>query len=170
MRFKDLLILHTGKDGGPESHVDGLWLLRWKAVCTVALLRFKEGSREAYHSHAFHSVSWLLRGKLEEHRSDGHVTTYNPSLKPILTRRTTTHKVYGRTPTSWVLTLRGPWKNEWVEILPDRGTIQLTHNRVEIPRQDLPSSLETAASKEMTLCTRSLPSSKLDAAPAANRP
>lgn len=63
-------ILKYGKDGGPESTVWGYWLIEWKPVFSVALLCFENGSREAYHSHAFDSVSWLLKGQLVEHNLD----------------------------------------------------------------------------------------------------
>ena len=67
MRFGDVLLFHTGKDGGPESKVDGYWLFRHKRLFTVALLRFSKGSREAYHSHAFNAVSWVLTGAPSSH-------------------------------------------------------------------------------------------------------
>lgn len=40
-------------DGGKESGVVGYFLLEWKKVFSIGLLRFSKGSRENYHSHAF---------------------------------------------------------------------------------------------------------------------
>ena len=132
MRFRDLLICETGKDGGPKSRVDGFWLIRAKSLFTIALLRFDRGSREAYHSHAFNCISWVLSGGLEEHMHDGEVLIHRPGLKPIITKRETFHKVYGLEGSNWVLTFRGPWANRWREITEDGRDITLTHNRVEV--------------------------------------
>jgi hypothetical protein len=133
MRIGDVLIWEDGKDGGPESKVFGKWIFRIKSLFTMAVLRFDEGSREAYHAHAFNCVSWVLRGELEAHMFDGTVNTYRPSFRPIVTRRDTFHKVYGRAPATWVFTLRGPWVNQWKEYIPESSKmVTLTHNRKEI--------------------------------------
>lgn len=121
------------KDGGPLSTVWATFFPEWKKLFTVGLLRFEDGSREAYHSHAFNSISWLLKGQLIEDRIDGckgKLTTFLPSLKPIITTRDNMHKVSsaGR---SWVFTLRGPWADTWKEYTPD-GPVTLTHGRKEI--------------------------------------
>lgn len=138
MRIGDSLFMETGKDGGPKSRVEGFWFIRIKWLCTVALLRFGEGSREAFHSHAFNSWSWLLTGSLMEHvitGASGRVTTYEPSWRPIRTLRTTLHKVYGLCDSNWVLTFRGPWADTWEEIDEKGDLVVLTHNRVEVSRR-----------------------------------
>lgn len=123
-------LLHWGKDGGPNSKVWGFWLVGIKSLFSLALLRFDPGSREAYHSHAFNCVSWVLRGELHEHHMDGTVD-FHCSGKRITTKRETFHKVYsvGR---SWVLTLRGPWAKTWREYTSERGVVVLTHGREEV--------------------------------------
>lgn len=136
MKFCEL-----AKDGGPESHVWGYWLLEIKSLFSIVLLRFENGSRDAYHNHAFNCISWVLKGELAEHVGaittdpDGnfpeftHGITYNyrPSLKPVFTYRTTNHKVvsYGRT---WVLSFRGPWAKTWKETV-NGEEIVLTEGR-----------------------------------------
>lgn len=127
------------KDGGPESHVWGYWLVEIKSLFSIVLLRFEDGSRDAYHSHAFNSISWVLRGYLAERffRSNQYtgipypdVNIYRPSFSPVLTYRTTNHKVvsYGRT---WVLSFRGPWSKIWKETVAGRE-ITLTSGRKEV--------------------------------------
>lgn len=122
------------KDGGLESHVWGYFLIEWKAVFSIVLLRFERGSREAFHSHAFHAVSWLLRGKLQEQilDADGLVADihwYTPSLWPIWTPRDRFHKVIA-CERSWVLSFRGPWTNQWREFVQKTGRfLTLTHGR-----------------------------------------
>ncbi len=109
--------LNLTKDGGPESTVWAYWLFEAKRFCSVALLRFEDGSRDAYHDHAFNSISWVLAGELNEIRigwdSPG-LYTHTPSWRPILTSRTHLHKVVSRGRT-WVLTFRGPWARTWHE-------------------------------------------------------
>lgn len=127
-----VLFCEHGKDGGPESRVFGFWLFRWKRLCTIALLRFEDGTRDAYHSHAFNSISWVLKGKLVEDNMDGSLNTYTPGLKPVLTKRDTFHRVtsIGRT---YVLTFRGPWAKTWNEYIPaTQKYVTLTHGRKAI--------------------------------------
>lgn len=117
------------KDGGPFSRVWGFFIIEAKRLFSVVLLHFADGSREAYHSHAFNAVSWVLKGKLVEHEINGKVNVYTPSLKPIYTPRSMFHKVVSDGDT-FVVSFRGPWANEWQEYLPDkRSFLTLTHGR-----------------------------------------
>lgn len=120
------------KDGGPDSNVTGYWLIEWKGLFSIALLRFSKGSREAFHNHAFNSISWVLKGWLQEYRLFGDELRsrhFLPSLKPIITTRDNLHKVYGEAPETWVLTFRGPWQKTWIEQFPDGRIVQLTDGR-----------------------------------------
>jgi hypothetical protein len=120
------------KDGGPESKVY-VWGLEIKSLFSVLALKFELGSREAYHSHAFNAISWVLKGGLNEHMLDGPTNYYGASRTPVVTRRATFHKVMGLGNPSWVLTFRGPWANTWLEFLPKaKRFITLTHGRKEI--------------------------------------
>ena len=118
------------KDGGEESLVWGYWLIEIKSLFSIVLLRFENGSREAYHNHAFNCFSWILWGHLIEYILDGPVISRGTSLLPFGTYRTTFHKVesVGRT---WVLSFRGPWSNTWKENI-DGEEITLTHGRVVV--------------------------------------
>jgi hypothetical protein len=123
-------VLHFGKDGGPESNVSGFWLVEIKRWFSIALLRFDHGSREAFHSHAFNSVSWLIKGCLVEQHLNDNINDYHPSFWPILTRRFTFHRVFSFN-TSWVLTFRGPWAKNWQEFNPKTQELSiLTNGRV----------------------------------------
>lgn len=117
------------KDGGPESTVTAYVLFEIKWLASVMLLRFDNGSRDAYHNHAFNAVSWLLRGELHESNLYSPSRGYIPSIRPIVTKRSTFHKVssLGR---SWALTFRGPWSKTWREYDLYRGRYTtLTHGR-----------------------------------------
>jgi len=123
----------VSKDGGPESTVTGYWLVEIKSLFSIGLLKFENGSRDAYHEHAFDCISWVLTGDLEEDFLLGHYRNYyRPSLKPVFTFRDTFHKVKSRG-TTWVFTIRGPWRDTWRECIPGKGFVTLTHGRKEMP-------------------------------------
>lgn len=125
------------KDGGPESKVTGYWLVEWKRVFSIVLLRFDSGSREIYHTHAFNACSWVLCGRVYEYHLSGLSKTFQlqfnvlkPSLLPVITLRTRLHKVFGIAPKTWILSFRGPWSSTWTEydIYSDETTV-LGHGR-----------------------------------------
>jgi hypothetical protein len=125
MRLRVLpgVTLHWGsKDGGPESRVY-MYGVECKGLCSALVLRFEDGSRDAYHSHAFASVSRVIGpGTLEEERI-GWDTPGKYKHIPgewVYTARTHLHKVVS-IGTTWVLTLRGPWTPTWTEV-SDRET------------------------------------------------
>jgi hypothetical protein len=139
-------LFRFGKDGGPESTVWGFWFIEIKPLFSIVLLCFENGTRDAYHNHAFSAVSWLLWGTQREEifpgpvlarhePQPGWVNIRRPSWRPIITRRTKFHRVYslGR---SWVLSFRGPWADKWVEFrpsVPGGGRyVNLTHGRKEL--------------------------------------
>lgn len=118
------------KDGGPNSTVTGYWLIEWKRFFSIVLLKFENGSRDEYHSHAFNSLNWILHGRVEEHSHQGFkVKNHFPGLKPILTKRSTFHRVFSFG-TTWVFSIRGPWSKTWLEYNPKTDEIiVLTHGR-----------------------------------------
>jgi hypothetical protein len=117
------------KDGGKESTVTGYWLIEAKSLFSICLLKFEGRSREAFHTHAFNAVSWVLKGQLEENFLDGSVRVHKPSLKPIFTPRNDFHKV-NSDGTTLALTFRGPWVDRWKEWLPKENRfVTLTHGR-----------------------------------------
>lgn len=102
-------------DGGSESGVRGFWLIEWKSLFSIVLLRFSPGSRrEVYHSHAFAAVTWWLRGDATEEHADGRAMRWRPSLLPKWTPRSTCHRIRPAR-TTWALSLRGPWRRTWLE-------------------------------------------------------
>lgn len=110
------------KDGGAESMVHGLFVVEIKSAFSIVLLRFEGKSREAFHSHAFNAISWVLRGKLVEEVIGGAVNEYPASRKPVLTPRTMFHKVSSDGIT-WAISFRGPWAEHWQEYLPEEDEL-----------------------------------------------
>lgn len=126
------------KDGGDESSVTGYFFIAIKPLFSIVLLRFDGASREAFHSHAFHCLSWVLKGELLEEMRDGRFYRHRRSIFPFLTTRKDFHKVSSVAPRSWVLSIRGPWAKTWFEHLPEEDRDRtLTHGRVEVAPQEL---------------------------------
>jgi len=102
-------------DGGKDSGVTAYFLFEIKWLASVALLHFRDGSREAYHSHAFNAVTLWLRGSVIESRIFGYFNRgFYASTQPYgpgefkYTSRSNMHKVISKGD-SWALTFRGPW-------------------------------------------------------------
>lgn len=122
-----------GKDGGSESTVSGFWLVELKNLFSVVLLKFEGKSRNAFHNHAFNSISWLLSGELHEYYASNPTrncpsNTYWFRFSPIITRRDTFHKVDSNG-TSWVLSFRGPWAKTWQDMPEGEAAQTLTWGR-----------------------------------------
>lgn len=127
-------IFGFGTDGGKTSGVTGFWFFEIKSLFSIALLHFNEGTRENYHSHAFNAYSWFIKGKVEEQHLGDKSIIWTPSIFPKYTPRHTFHRVKALAST-YVLTFRGPWSDEWFEYDPkNEEYIKLTHGRKVISR------------------------------------
>ncbi len=123
-------LFYTKPDGGNDSGVTGYFLIEWKILFSIGILKFNKGSREAYHSHAFNALTWWICGVADEVRKyPGAVVyrEYERSLKPKYTPRGNVHKVVAKTK-SWAFTIRGPWEDKWYEYKNGEKTT-LTHGR-----------------------------------------
>lgn len=122
-------------DGGKNSGVTGFFLIEWKKVFSIVLLKFSEEHRESYHSHAFNALTWWLMGGVVEERiyvdKPIEVKYYLPSIRPKFTPRNNLHRIisYG---TTWAISFRGPWSNTWKEFNNKSGETTLTHGRKEL--------------------------------------
>ena len=107
-------------DGGPESGVTGYWLIEWKSVFSIVLLGFtKNSKRNELHSHAFHALTWWLKGSVQEYYINGDLRLWRPSLRPKFTPRDLFHRVKPETTGgAWALSFRGPWASSWQEFNP----------------------------------------------------
>ena len=127
-------ILKWSKDGGPESPVDAFFIVEIKSLFSVALLRFNEGGREAFHTHAFNAWTWFISGDLVEEDINGEFHIYERNILPKITRRTKNHRVIANK-TSWCITVRGPWAKTWTEDTDTHHTV-LTHGRRIVEKRE----------------------------------
>jgi quercetin dioxygenase-like cupin family protein len=124
MRF-----LEKSHDGGKDSGVTGYFLIEIKSLFSIVLIRFRPGSREAYHNHAFNALTIWLNGKVKEYYLDGTVGNWHAGQFKW-TPRTCFHKIDAQG-TAWAISFRGPWKKYWNE--SRKGDIvTLTHGRIEV--------------------------------------
>ena len=121
-------VFYTKPDGGKDSGVKAFFLIEWKILFSIGILRFNEGTREAYHSHAFNALTWWLSGSVTEIKKDGTEKDFAPSFKPKYTSRDNCHKVKAHRKT-FALTLRGRWKDTWKEYKEGK-VLTLTHGRL----------------------------------------
>ena len=131
-------LFYIGKDGGKDSTVTGFWLIEIKSLFSIALLRFDNGSRDQFHSHAFNCISWVLHGKLREEifPPERYDNIYKAGIRPVITKRSTFHRVLSMG-TTWVLTFRGPWAKQWMEYDPNTHMSSvLTHGRKVVEEWD----------------------------------
>lgn len=123
-------LFHKSKDGGPDSNVTGYWLIESKSLFSIVLLRFKKGSREAFHTHAFHAISWILKGKMrEDTKFPDSTNMLVPSILPLFTPRERLHKVTGIADDTWAVSFRGPWNEVWYEYFSEGRWDTLTNGR-----------------------------------------
>ena len=124
--------LERCKDGGVDSPVDAYFLIEWKGLFSIALLKFNMGGRESYHTHAFDAYTCFLFGDLEEEDFNGSKYKYTFNLLPKFTPKAKNHRVVARRD-SWCFTLRGRWQDTWTEDNKDTGKhTTFTHGRVEV--------------------------------------
>lgn len=120
-------ILYVKPDGGKDSGVTGFFLIEWKVLFSIGLLKFNKGSREAYHNHAFNAFTWWVHGNVIEEKFNIGRKEFKPSFKPKFTPRDNCHKIVA-SETSFALTFRGPWLDYWYEI-KNGSKYFLTHGR-----------------------------------------
>ena len=123
-------IFYVKPDGGKDSGVTAYFLIEWKVLFSIGILHFKEGTREAFHNHAFNALTWWLKGDVTEIKLNDSEKGFKPSIVPKFTSRKNFHKVKANKDT-WALTFRGQWKDIWSEY-KNGSYIKLTHGRKEI--------------------------------------
>ena len=123
-------LFFKAKDGGKDSTVTGYWLIESKSLFSIVILRFDGFSRDAFHTHAFNSVSWLICGELQEKFKSNYrrLNLYLPSFMPIITKKDDFHKV-NSLGTSWVISFRGRWGKTWKEHTVKDDTYTLQNGR-----------------------------------------
>jgi len=145
-------LLTVTKDGGDESTVWAYWLVELKRWFSIALLCFENGSRDAFHTHAFRCVSFVLWGKLPEQHRDGRVIEYTPGVCPVFTRRETFHKVVSLAIAAWYNSAVSPAYKAWNTAVNLKDIRSLVNLQNFTPTDAAPASPST----DMTYQNRAL--------------
>lgn len=123
-------LFKVSHDGGKDSGVTGYWLIEWKPVFSIVLLKFNKGTRDAYHEHAFNALTIWIKGEVLEEYQDGSTAQVWKAGQCKYTPRSNFHRIKALK-TSWALCFRGRWLKSWKEELHGE-TYTLTHGRVKI--------------------------------------
>lgn len=124
-------LFSKASDGGKGSGVTGYFLVEIKSLFSIVLLHFSEGSREAFHSHAFNAWTYWLRGYVVERVFARAGARHFEAGEWKYTPRELMHKVEGGHGGAWAISFRGPWSSYWREFRDGKHII-LTHGRKEI--------------------------------------
>lgn len=112
-----------GKDGGPESTVTGFFVVEIKNLFSIVFLKFAQGTREAFHSHAFNAVTLWLKGEVCEEYPIKHelavfgIPWEHKYWRPgqlKYTPKGLSHRVRALVD-SYAISIRGPWDITWKE-------------------------------------------------------
>jgi hypothetical protein len=130
-----LKFFSKASDGGKDSGVTGFFFVEIKPLFSVVLLHFRNGTREAYHSHAFAALTLWLSGRVIEHRIryqelygvDYEESTPYRAGQLKYTSRDNMHKVESLGDT-YALSIRGPWAKTWKEFKGGK-VVTLTNGR-----------------------------------------
>jgi hypothetical protein len=79
-------VFYKKPDGGKDSGVTAYFLIEWKILFSIGVLRFKKGTREAYHNHAFNALTWWLKGKVTEEKINGEKKDFEKHFKSFVNR------------------------------------------------------------------------------------
>lgn len=126
-------LFSKASDGGKDSGVTGFFFVEIKPLFSVVLLHFRNGTREAYHSHAFNALALWLRGRVIERRLVGPEHDMCEESREYhagqlkYTSRENMHKVESLGDT-WALSIRGPWAKTWKEFKGGK-VVTLTNGR-----------------------------------------
>lgn len=98
-----------------HKKIGGIWLYNWKTI-----------KQNRFHTHAFNSIAFLLRGGYTEQviRNTGVIewNKVNQWLKPRFLPMNYTHRICEAEPNTWTIVFFGPWKKYWYEFFEDTKT------------------------------------------------
>jgi len=108
-----------------SKYIGGIWLYNWKTI-----------EQNRFHSHAFNSLCFLLRGSYQEEVLIGdkkELRTVNQWLKPRFLPRNYTHRILEAEPNTWTIVFFGRWQKTWKEYFEDTQTwVEYTWGRKRI--------------------------------------
>tara|TARA_R110000850_G_scaffold1714_21_gene9240 strand:- start:4554 stop:4964 length:411 start_codon:yes stop_codon:yes gene_type:complete len=92
----------------------GIWLYNWKTI-----------EQNRFHTHAFNSYAFLLRGQYKEEVIEGTTIKHNVVnqwMKPRFLPKNYCHRILVANPNTWTIVFFGPWQKTWKEYFEDTKT------------------------------------------------
>ena len=97
-----------------SKKLGGIWIYNWKTI-----------EQNRFHTHAFSSYAFLLRGSyIEEVIKDGkiQINHVNQRFKPRHLPTNYTHRILEAEPKTWTIVFFGKWIKHWWEYFHDTKT------------------------------------------------
>lgn len=97
-----------------HKKIGGIWIYNWKTI-----------EQNRFHTHAFSSLAFLLRGEyIEEVIRNGKIEkrVVNQRFKPRYLPKNYTHRILEAKPKTWTIVFFGPWIPYWWEYFEDTDT------------------------------------------------
>ena len=97
-----------------SKYLGGIWIYNWKTIL-----------QNRFHTHAFNSYAFLLRGEYtEEVIENGEVKTkvVNQLFKPRFLPKNYCHRILEAKPKTWTIVFFGKWIPHWYEYFQDTKT------------------------------------------------
>lgn len=108
-----------------EGHIVQYTLFEWKRFGGIWLYNWKTIKQNRFHTHAFPSYAFLLRGSYEEEViKNGSIIrkVVNQWMRPRKLPRNYCHRILKAEPNTWTVVFFGKWQDSWWEYFPDTST------------------------------------------------
>lgn len=107
--------------------IDQYVIFECKYLFSIIIFNFIESDKvqDRFHTHAFNSVSFKLKGYYEEHILDENgETLIVPRHNVVKFFERDIYHAIGKSNDCWTLLLAGPWKQTWKEFFPNLRKIE----------------------------------------------
>lgn len=97
-----------------NKYLGGIWIYNWKTIL-----------QNRFHTHAFNSLAFLLRGSYTEEIIENGVIklrVVNQWLKPRFHPKNYCHRILKADPNTWTIVFFGKWIPHWWEYFADSKT------------------------------------------------
>lgn len=140
MRFWNSIIWEKKQVALGEGHVDQYILFENKYLFSIIFYRWATIDQIRFHTHAFNSIAFLLKGWYwEKVIFNGiEMTNFvNVPLVPRLINKGYCHAIENAKPGTMTMVLVGPWCQNWYEYFPDtKKWVKYKWGRIKVGTYD----------------------------------
>jgi hypothetical protein len=110
-----------------SKYIGGIWLYNWKTI-----------EQNRFHTHAFNSLAFLLKGYYKEEiitNKGVETRIVNQWLKPRFLPKNYCHRILEAAPKTWTIVFFGKWGKNWWEYFDDTKTwVKYTWGRKKVEK------------------------------------